>query len=43
MAKQCHLTKSEFLGLIDCPLSREEYENKLYEQGVLKSNEDQES
>lgn len=43
MAKQCHLTKSDFLSLIDCPLSREEYENKLYEQEVLKSNGDQES
>ncbi|MGK7920975.1 MAG: hypothetical protein AB4080_13305 [Trichodesmium sp.] len=42
MAKQCHLTKSEFLALIDCPLSREEYENQLYEQGVLKSTEEDE-
>ena len=39
MAKQCNLTKSEFLALIDCPMSQKEYENRLYEQGVLKSSE----
>ncbi len=26
MARQCHLTRPRFLDLVDCPLSREEYE-----------------
>jgi hypothetical protein len=26
MARQCGLTKKQFLDLLDCPLSREEYE-----------------
>ncbi|MGP1385153.1 MAG: hypothetical protein ACTS2F_16435 [Thainema sp.] len=34
MAKQCKLSKKAFLNLIDCPLSREEYEIKLKEQGI---------
>ena len=34
MAKQCKLLKSEFLELIDCPLSREEYEEKLKSQSI---------
>lgn len=34
MAKQCRLSKSDFLNLIDCPLSRDEYEEKLKKQGV---------
>jgi hypothetical protein len=29
MAKQCCLTKSDFLNLVNCPLSREDYEKKL--------------
>ncbi len=29
MARQCRLSKSEFLDLVDCPLSREEYEAKV--------------
>ena len=29
MAQQCKLSKREFINLIDCPLSREEYEAKL--------------
>ena len=36
MAKQCKLNKQSFLSLIDCPLSTEQYEAKLREQGVLK-------
>lgn len=29
MARQCRLSKSEFLDLVDCPLSREGYEAKV--------------
>lgn len=29
MARQCHLSKAEFLQLVDCPLSREAYEESL--------------
>lgn len=29
MARQCRLSKSDFLDLIDCPLSREAYEAML--------------
>lgn len=35
MAKQCKLTKSDFLALVDCPMSRQEYETKLQQQGVM--------
>ena len=27
MAKQCKLTKQQFVNLVDCPLSRDQYEN----------------
>ena len=30
MAQQCHLQKSEFENLIECPLSRKDYERMLY-------------
>jgi len=30
MARQCGLSKSDFLDLIDCPLSREGYEAKVF-------------
>lgn len=30
MAKQCGLNKSDFLDLVDCPLSREAYEAKVF-------------
>ena len=36
MASQCHLRKSEFEDLIECPLSRKDYERKLYENEILK-------
>lgn len=36
MAQQCRLQKIEFKDLIECPLSREDYERKLYEKGILK-------
>ena len=35
MARQCKLTNDQFLQLVDCPLSRESYENLLDEQGHL--------
>ena len=35
MAKQCKLTKANFLGLVDCPLSREQYEDLLTKQGAV--------
>lgn len=30
MAKQCRLSKHDFLNLVDCPLSRESYEAKVF-------------
>ena len=33
MAKQCKLTTKEFKSLVECPLSRAEYETKLVEFG----------
>jgi hypothetical protein len=35
MARQCRLPKGKFLDLIDCPLSRDEYEDLLFKAGVL--------
>jgi hypothetical protein len=35
MAKQCFLTKPQFLELIDCPLDRNAYEAILKDQGLL--------
>lgn len=35
MAKQCRLAKKDFLDLINCPLSREQYEEKLREKGII--------
>lgn len=35
MAKQCKLVKKEFIDLINCPLSREEYEQKLKERNLI--------
>jgi hypothetical protein len=35
MARQCRLSKKDFLDLIDCPLSREAYEDILKEQEEL--------
>jgi predicted RNA binding protein YcfA (HicA-like mRNA interferase family) len=32
MAKQCHLSKNDFLNFIDCSLSQEQYQNKLHKQ-----------
>jgi predicted RNA binding protein YcfA (HicA-like mRNA interferase family) len=33
MARQCLLTKPEFLRLVDCPMDRDEYERRLRAQG----------
>ncbi|MDI9349349.1 MAG: hypothetical protein QM537_05045 [Candidatus Symbiobacter sp.] len=38
MARQCKLSRKEFLDLIDCPLSREQYEKILTDKGFLNSN-----
>ncbi|MCY7273984.1 MAG: hypothetical protein LH702_09580 [Phormidesmis sp. CAN_BIN44] len=35
MAKQCHLKNSDFLKLVDCPLSREDYEALLQVEGLI--------
>ncbi|GHT13312.1 hypothetical protein FACS1894170_09160 [Planctomycetales bacterium] len=29
MSRQCHLTKGQFLELVDCPMSKEQYEKIL--------------
>jgi len=31
MSRQCNLSKDDFLRLVDCPLTREDYECKLKE------------
>ncbi|MEE4380062.1 MAG: hypothetical protein V2J55_21455 [Candidatus Competibacteraceae bacterium] len=35
IARQCALTRAQFLKLIECPLSREEYETVLRDFGKL--------
>jgi hypothetical protein len=35
MARQCHLTKQEFLNLVDCPLDRKGYEEILRKKDIL--------
>ena len=35
MSRQTKLTKKQFLDLVDCPLSRTEYENILRQNGGL--------
>lgn len=35
MARQCGLTKRQFLDLLDCPLSREGYEELLKQGGKI--------
>ena len=37
MARQCKLTKGQFVELVDCPLSRAEYEQVLVRSGELPS------
>ena len=38
MARQCKLNKTEFTKLVDCPMSRAEYEDVLRRQGELTSH-----
>jgi len=35
MARQCHLSRTEFNNLIDCPLSQDRYEEILREKNVV--------
>lgn len=35
MAKQCKLKREEFLKLVDCPMSRKEYEEGLLKKDLL--------
>ena len=35
MARQCGLSRREFMQLIDCSLSQEEYESILVERGAI--------
>ncbi|MBD2518888.1 hypothetical protein H6G93_28800 [Nostoc sp. FACHB-973] len=35
MAKQCHLTKPQFLDLVDCPLTQDKYEEILQRQEII--------
>jgi hypothetical protein len=36
MAKQCRISYQEFKRLIDCPLSREDYEGVLAQNGFIR-------
>lgn len=35
MARQCKLSKAEFLGVVDCPVTRDQLENILREKGEI--------
>lgn len=35
MQKQLHLTKQEFLDLINCPLSEDEYKKLMFQRNVI--------
>lgn len=35
MAKQCGLSRPEFLRLVDCPMGRDDYESRLSEAGEI--------
>ena len=35
MARQCHLSSRQFKNLVDCALSRKEYEGLLLERGII--------
>ena len=39
MARQCLLTKPEFLQLVDCPMQRDDYERRLADQGEISLEE----
>jgi hypothetical protein len=36
MAKQCKLSKANFLQLVDCPMSRDAYEADLISRGIVR-------
>jgi hypothetical protein len=36
MARQCRLSKDDFKKLVECPLTREQYEAMLVEAGAVK-------
>ena len=38
MAKQCHLKKAQFLDLVDCPLSQDQYEKILQNEGIIETS-----
>jgi len=40
MARQCKVTKSNFTNLVNCPLSREEYESLLVQAKVIEPGRD---
>lgn len=41
MARQCLLTKPEFLRLVDCPMDRDNYERRLVELGEVDGPDEQ--
>lgn len=40
MARQCLLTKPDFLRLVDCPMDRDAYEQRLVDRGEIDPSED---
>ena len=40
MARQWLLTKPDFLRLVDCPMSRDDFERKLIDQGEFPTDDD---
>jgi len=40
MARQCLLTKPDFLKLVDCPMSRDDFERRLTDQGEVQPDEE---
>lgn len=39
MAKQCYLAKQQFLDLIDCPLTQEDYEKILQVKAIINTSD----
>ena len=35
MARQCLVTKNDFLSLVDCPMTRDAYERRLIDRGEI--------
>jgi hypothetical protein len=35
MARQCHLSKNDFLKLVACSMSQQQYESELQQQNLL--------